>query len=402
MNRRFQAIADLLGLFGLIVSLAACAGHGAAESAPSRAAAPAAGGAAAPREMRGLWLRPAASPEAVIEQLDYIQRAGFNTIFVETFYHGFVIFPGGRVPLRPEMQGTDYLKLYLEEGHKRGLEVHAWIEVFYWEVDTTKYPQFPKTPLFDGRPEGWKARLRDGSTTEKAESAHIFANPAHPEVRALLAGMIEDMLRAYPLDGVNLDYIRYPIGGRGMDASYDEYSRKAFQAETGLDPLQLPIVAENADWQRWSIWREEQVLETVRLIKEARDRARPQARLSAAIFGDPATNRYLDARRQNWKAMVERGYLDDIIPMAYEESIEGILANVRNVQTVTRAHPRTRLAPVLAVQKRQRDEFTGARHPPVAEQVKALETIGVKDFSVFCYDWLFDSDEGEAIFKPLR
>ncbi len=94
------------------------------------------------------WLRPVANLTSATLQLDNIQKAGFDAIYLETFYHGFTIYPSRLVPIRPEMKGTDYLKFYIDEGRKRGIAIHPWIEVFYWEVDTTKYPQYPRTPLF--------------------------------------------------------------------------------------------------------------------------------------------------------------------------------------------------------------------------------------------------------------
>ena len=82
-------------------------------------------------EARGLWLRPPKDISAIPEMLDQIQRAGFNLVFVETFYHGFTLYPNAIVPPRPEYGKTDVLQIFLTEGHKRNLQIHAWVEVFY-------------------------------------------------------------------------------------------------------------------------------------------------------------------------------------------------------------------------------------------------------------------------------
>ncbi len=347
---------------------------------------------------RGIWLRPVANLTSVTLQLDNIQKAGFNAIYVETFYHGFTIYPSEVVPIRPEMKGTDYLKFYLDEGHKRGLQVHPWIEVFYWEVDTARYPQYPKTPLFQEHPE-WRAILRDGKTTEGAESAHIFANPANPEVRRFLVSYIEELLHEYAVDGLNLDYIRYPDGQ--PDAGYDNHTRADYKKLTGKDPTSIPVDPDNADWRRWVEYREEQVLRMVREIKGMKDRVRKDAVLSAAIFPGAEADRYRNFKFQNWRAMVKEGLLDAIVPMCYAISLPGIEGEIGRTREAIPSGSPVRLFPVLAVQRRAQDVYAGKGHPPMARQAALIQRLGLPGFSVFCYDWMMDSNEGLNLLKGV-
>ncbi|RMH28228.1 MAG: hypothetical protein D6691_05010 [Candidatus Hydrogenedentota bacterium] len=350
-------------------------------------------------KLLGVWVRPEASKTSVTKQLDDIQRAGFNAVYVETFYHGFSIFPSQYMPQRPEMRGTDYLRLYIQEGKRRGLKIHAWIETFYWEVDTKLYPQFPKTPLFEKHPE-WRARLRDGNLTDKAEPAHIFANPAHPEVRKLLADYIEEIARKYDVAGINLDYIRYPDGK--PDAGYDDYTRKLYKQRTGVDPLSIERVTTSPEWQRWVEFREEQVLTMVRM---ARDRVKASGKpieLSAAIFAGPESARYESSKFQNWREMLRRGYLDAICPMVYDSTLQGIENGIIYVREATPPKSKTRLLPIFAVQRRTVDQYSGPTHPPIREQAALARKLGVDGFSIFCYSWILDSDEGLELLRGIE
>jgi uncharacterized lipoprotein YddW (UPF0748 family) len=347
-------------------------------------------------EIIGVWLRPTASIESARQEIANIKKAGYNAIYLETFYHGFTIYPSKYVPIRPEMKGTDYLKFYVTEAHKQGIQVHAWIETFYWEVDTTKYPKFPKTTLFDKHPE-WKTLLSDGRTTQYVEDAHIFASPANPGVRKFLADYIRELITQYPVDGINLDYVRYPSGP--PDAGYDLYTRNAYRKLTNIDPINISKDPANPQWQKWVEYREEQVLATVNTIGQTIKKTRPSVVFSAAIFPGPMEDRYTNYHYQNWREMIKRGYLDVIIPMAYNESISGIESQVNNVIAALPAGSKIKIMPVLAIQRKNIDWYSGSGHPLMKDQRKLMEKLNIPGFSVFCYDWMMDSAEGLDLFK---
>ncbi|MBN1901637.1 family 10 glycosylhydrolase [Candidatus Sumerlaeota bacterium] len=343
---------------------------------------------------KGIWVRPESDYTYATIQLDDMKRAGFTDVFVETFYHGFAIFPSEIVPIRPEMNNKDMLHFYLTEAKKRGMKLHCWIETYYWEVDTTQYPQFPKTTLFDDHPE-WRAILRDRNTTEKAEFAHIFANPAHPGVQKLLVDFIREIIMKYPLDGINLDYLRYPSGP--PDAGYDDYTTAEYKKLKGLDPRTIPVDPDNMDWREWVEFREDQVLALTRKIKDTKDAIKKEVILSAAIFPGAPENRYKDAHFQNWRKM---DYLDVIIPMVYSPTLKGIEEGIMNVQRFIPTGSNIKLMPVLAIRRKNIDAYSGAYHPLMIDQMKIIEKLNLPGFSVFCYSWMMDSEEGLNLFKP--
>lgn len=351
--------------------------------------------AQSPDGLRGIWLRPPATKEEAIQQLDNIEKAGFNVIYLETFYHGFTIYPSRYVPIRPEMEGTDFLKLYIDEGKKRGLEIHAWIEVFYWAVDTEKYPQHPKCKLFEGH-EDWKAIVRDGTTTETMEPAHIFANPAHPEVRQFLVTYMQELMENYDIHGLNLDYIRYPDGS--LDTGYSEYTRNAYKKVSGVDPMEIEKDPAAPAWQKWCEWREAQVLEMIWQIRRVKDIVNEDVILSAAIFPGPASDRYTKTKFQNWRKMMTNGSLDAIIPMTYNPSLQGIEDRLTDMKSEMNLEVKTDLLPVLAIQRNTTDWYAGTGHPPIVDQEKVLEKLEIPGFSIFCYSWMMDSDEGLKLF----
>jgi len=347
-------------------------------------------------ELRGVWLRPPKNPAEIPHILNRIKKAGFNAVFLETFYHGFTIFPNSNVPLRPEYKGYDILQRFIREGHKRGLAIHCWTETFYWQVDTTKYPQFPRTPLFDTHPQ-WRLLTKGGKTTEVAEPAHIFADPANPDVRNFLIEYYRDLLKRYDIDGLNLDYIRYPSGV--VDSGYTLYARSAFKQFSGIDPLNINRKREPKLWVKWVKWREAQITEFVGKVSELVQREKPKVMLSAAISPIYYRNRGKIFTFQDWATWLERNYLDAIIPMAYGSTLDSIRKAV--VEVAVKNRGRALLVPALAVPIKKSGAYGSTHHPPIDEQVRALRSMGLKGHTVFCYSWILKSEKGLGAFKNV-
>ncbi|MCX7765259.1 MAG: family 10 glycosylhydrolase [Candidatus Sumerlaeia bacterium] len=338
-------------------------------------------------ELRGIWLRPPSDISLIPQALDEISTAGFNAIFVETFYHGHTIFPSEYVPQRPEFKGTDVLAIYIEEAKKRGLQVHSWIETFYWEVDTTKYPQFPRTRLFEGR-EDWKARLRDGSTTDKAEFAHIFANPAHPEVQQLLINFITEIVNKYEVAGINMDYIRYSSGEQ--DAGYDEYSRARFKEVWGIDPKEIDKDKHPALWHKWVQWRENQVTHFLQKLRTSLNKTQRKVLLTADVFPDYYSGNEATIF-QDWRTWIDLKLIDAIIPMAYSMSLESIQHQLERVKTYIKDKD-VLLFAGLAASKKTADRYGGPGRQPLSEQIKLTRQLGLRGHIVFCYDWMKENE----------
>ena len=74
----------------------------------------------------------------------------------------------------------------------------------------------------------------------------------------MLASFVKELLKKYPVDGINLDYVRYPSGP--PDAGYDDYTRKLYRGISKKDPLEIPVNPKNPEWQKWCEFREDQVL----------------------------------------------------------------------------------------------------------------------------------------------
>ncbi|WP_157740280.1 glycoside hydrolase family 10 protein [Micromonospora auratinigra] len=275
-----------------------------------------------PVEGRGLWVRPIeTSPEQIRASLDRIATAGFNMVFLETVWGGYTIYPSavaeraGMPAQRPEMRGFDPLKVWIAEAHARGIELHAWTHTFFVGVESGGGPVLKAHP-------DWAAVEREdvgkaGPQPSRMEPGYYWVDAAIPAVRRHVLATYEELLRGYDLDGLHLDYIRYPVSlPYGADFSYSTYSRQTFAAEHGVDPYTL--TPDSPQWPTWNAWREKQITTFVDQVRTLQRRVAADRKLSAAVFADPTDG--LAKKFQNWGAWVDAGTLDFLTGMSFGTS----------------------------------------------------------------------------------
>ena len=83
-------------------------------------------------ELKGVWIRPNQKTiEEVQKTLDLIKETGINNVFLETYFHGYTIYPShvmeeyGFTTQNPSFTNFDMLKVWTKEAHKRGIKVHT-------------------------------------------------------------------------------------------------------------------------------------------------------------------------------------------------------------------------------------------------------------------------------------
>ena len=327
-------------------------------------------------EVRAVWHRPSEhSYEEVEAMVKRFRAAGFNQILVETDYEGYsnaLAIHHDYLPVRKGWEdGFDVIGAFVQAGKKLGVEIHAWFEDFFYGVKGWG------CPIGELHPE-WLAKRKDGGLLHDAYNDFYFLNPALPEVRELLLNHIRDLLDHYDFDGFQLDYIRYPVGN-GVDrtAGFDDYSKKTFLAETGID-IDTVTDDRSEEWKRFTEWRAEFVTLYVKqvydLIQEYRRNGRV-IKLSTAVFGDPQEAIRLKA--QDWRRWVTEGWLDAIYPMAYLADAKDVGNEVGYmVKNYGQASNISGIAPMYS-------------HLPAIESTKQVEecrNAGATGIAFFCAD----------------
>ena len=178
--------------------------------------------------MRALWLRPKETSKSAVEAaVQKIYNAGINTIFLETVFNGYTIFPVtyDGTYLNPDYNGFDVLQAYVDACHSRGMQLHCWVESFFigmaWEdAGGPVYKTY--------KDKGWLLTDKEGNNYEETMYGPMyFLNPARPECRDWIVNLYAKFVSKYDVDGIQLDYCRYPEKTASKDYGFDDYTINA-------------------------------------------------------------------------------------------------------------------------------------------------------------------------------
>ena len=134
--------------------------------------------------------------------LDQLQQSGINTILIQTRVRGTTIYPSDIEPWDGCITGTpgrkaayDPLQLCIDECHQRGMECHAWVVT----IPVGKWNSLGCKQLRQKYPKLIKHIGEDG-----------YMDPEQPQTGDYLAKVCQEIVSRYDVDGIHLDYIRYP------------------------------------------------------------------------------------------------------------------------------------------------------------------------------------------------
>jgi uncharacterized lipoprotein YddW (UPF0748 family) len=364
-----------------------------------------AGHAAPPqREVRGVWVvrTDLTSPQAVTRVVAQAKGNGLNTLFVQCRGRGDAYYADGleprAQPLEKAPPGFDPLARAVEEGHAAGLKVHAWVNSCYvWSEKTA-----PKSRehLVNAHRD-WLAVDRNGRRCGVGD-AEVFICPSHPDARAHLVGICQDVARRYALDGIQLDYIRYANANLcfcgGCLKRFEEYlvpkttPERIAAARSGG---RLGLV--RAFYGHWGQFRRDQITTLVREIREAVKGERPGIQLTAAVIpwgrfpGDFRLSQAYNAVGQDWYGWIRAGLVDAVCPMTYQPGLAGFKGWVDGVQ---RDHPGF---PVWY-------GIGAYLFPPqsAAQKVAAVRRAGGRGWVLFSYTAVTKGGADDSYLKQLK
>lgn len=201
--------------------------------------------------------------------------------------------------------GWDPLAVAVREARRRGVRIHAWVNTMpVWNQKTL--PPANSGHITRTHPEWMMVDLN--GRRMRAGKFYASMDPALPQVRQHIAGMLAQMVKDYAVDGVHLDYVRYPLEAEtGAEFSYRPEVVAQFQREFGKRPS--PGLPE------WQAYRRRAITTLVREIRFALLRARDGVELSAAVLADRMKSH--DLAGQTPHLWLEQNYIDAVAPMAY-------------------------------------------------------------------------------------
>ena len=241
------------------------------------------------------WPRTKANDAAGIERqkaelvdiLNRLQRVHINTVILQTRVRGTVIYPSQYEPWDECLTGHpgrnpgyDPLQFCLDECHRRGMELHAWL-VCIPLGKAAKQKQY-----------GQESILRRQPTLCKTAGQEVFMVPGQTGTADYIAAMCREITEKYDIDGISLDYIRYP------ESVYKFSDDALYKNDTGSNPATdtgkrtsasrkrgRRTAAPKATAAELANWRRENITRIVRRIHDTVKPLKPWVKLSSSPIG---------------------------------------------------------------------------------------------------------------------
>ena len=238
--------------------------------------------------------------EELCKILDQLQACHINTVVLQTRLRGSVIYPSRIEPWDVILTGQydrdpgyDPLAFAIEETHRRGMELHAWLVTV------------PAFKIEVARKMGKRSLLRTHPELLRKHGEQYYLDPGLPGSAEYLVSLCREIVSRYDVDGIHFDYIRYPEQAETFSdgASYRKYGK----------------------WKDKRTWRLDNITRIVRMSYEAIKELKPWVRVSCSPVG-----KYNDMSRysaRGWSAYgavyqdaqgwLSEGIMDMLLPMMY-------------------------------------------------------------------------------------
>ena len=312
-------------------------------------------------EVRALWVQRTSltSASRALSAVETARDAGFNTLIVQVRGRGDAFYTSRHEPraaaLSTQPASFDPFEVILTSAHRAGLKVHAWVNV---NLISAPEPAAARSHLVHTHPEWlmvprslaadlarinprnpeYLKRLSEYTKARADRVEGMFLSPVLEGSIAHTLRVIDEITSRYDVDGIHLDYLRFP----NDEFDYSAAALEAFRS----DVLSVLSGAERREYsgrargrplfytemfpQRWQEFRRSRLTELLTKIRTIVKTRRPGAMLTAAVFPDVAE---ANTRRfQDWGGWLQAGLLDAVCPMTYTTDSSLFRAQIETVE----------------------------------------------------------------------
>lgn len=145
--------------------------------------------------------------EDLCRMLDDLKDINVNTVLFQTRVRATTAYPSDLEPWEGSLSGVpgktpgwDPLQFAIDECHRRGMELHAWVVAI---------------PIGKWNTIGCRTMRKWYPSLVKRIGDEGYMNPEAYGTADYIANICEEITTRYDIDGIHLDYIRYPETWRG-------------------------------------------------------------------------------------------------------------------------------------------------------------------------------------------
>jgi uncharacterized lipoprotein YddW (UPF0748 family) len=256
-------------------------------------------------EFRGVWDHSGMGlyPGDWNKTCQLLANSGITAVFPNMLWAGAAHFPGKYASQIDKSKSFgDQMAQCVSGARANGLEIHVW--KVCWNLALAD-----KAFVEDLKKQGRLQRNNRNVTL-------TWLCPSDPANIALELNTVIEVLNRYDIDGIHLDYIRYPDD----DSCYCAGCRLRYEKSSGQAVAKWPAdVISGKQKTGYKAWRNAQITNFVRMLRREMKKIKPSAKLSAAVY--PKYPECVESIGQDWGLWLKEGTLDFVCPMDYFPSV---------------------------------------------------------------------------------
>ena len=333
-------------------------------------------------EIRAMWVPiwEITTPEKIDKILEDLNNNNINQLLVQIRYRGDAAYTPNRLSNFYENNEKQYhaikdslfdpLEYLIEKNINPDLTIHAWFTTFV--ITGHDLEKLHPEHIYFTNPQWVTCNFSQDKMDYKSYMG-AYLDPGIPQVQEYTKNVILDLVTNYKVDGIHLDYIRYPDSHYGF-------------SELALEAYKRDVKFQDAD--AWKQWKEDQITNFMKDIYSNIKKISPDVQVTAAVISNlDEAERY----SQNWIKWLQEGYLDRAYLMEYSTStstIEKHLTFLSNYDLNEKI--------VVGL----RCWSTAYKYPAykINEKMKLVHKKSFKGFALFSYTGIRESE----YFKDLR
>lgn len=307
----------------------------------------------------------------------YAKKLGLNTLILSPFRNNYALYDTKVEHLyrSKDLPELDVLQAYIDECHKNDIRLVFMLCCFIADLPSDKYEADHFVNYFGDR-------LLVSKTGRNA--AYFYDDPSYTldpydsEIREFYKSIVKEVIANYDVDGIQLDYIRFPLPSKYGKDNYEDHGYNddivaAFkkQYRTKTEPKDLSI--DDPLWDKWCSFRRDIITSFVKEVS----RLCGDTDFSVTCFAN-----YTDRQKyvfQDVEKWAEKGYIDAVYPMIYTASAEEYTENAGTLVDGIDGNCRV----VLGI-----GTYDGETEPVLTEQLAYGESRGVDGISIFALQYI--------------
>jgi len=333
-------------------------------------------------KIRAMWVPiwEITTPEKADKVMDDLNNNNINQLLVQIRYRGDAAYTPNKVSNFYENNEKQYhaiedslfdpLKYIITKNRNSKLEIHAWITTFV--ITGHELKNLHPEHIYFTHPE-WVTCDFSQEMMNYETYMGAYLDPGIPQVQEYTKNVILDLVSNYKINGIQLDYIRYPDSQYGF-------------SQLALEAYKRDVKFQDAD--AWKQWKEDQITNFVKDLYSNVKKISPKTQVTAAVISNLE-----EAERfsQNWIKWLQEGYLDGAYLMEYSTSTSTI---EKHLTFLSNYNLNKKIVVGL------RSWSTAYKYPAykINEKIKLVNKKNFKGYALFSYTGIRESE----YFKNLK